>query len=974
MDPLAYAPILAFQSLSRIFDRRVSRQDSRTQGREQQTFQRELFEARRDEERRQAEERRAHEWALATRQRETALGLQENQKILDHWPLKLFPSQILHAPRGAGDVVPLKVLLSPPSHGPRDLDGPVRQRLQQFVATHYPLTHPERPVELLDGVWKDGDFQGAASIKTLHERLRSEPTLVIETQLPPGDEDLYLNLAYWGPAQDQYFYQPITKVRYAALLQTAARDSALEWQQARERLIQTGLARDVADADQRFGGTKAFNLARLAQEDALRAAGIPLEQVELPPFQFVAADYAAIHRFLISWGCLAIGWVADLYHFAYWETSPRLPTLLPELLDASFPHDVLPVFLDHYGRSYQALAMEQPVRAPELTLLLAEPLAALPDLSWSRAQTEWAVRQWLALRGVDLQIRADESAIEILIAIISGESRLIVEPSEDGAFRLSDATFDGPRVGSELLADAVFLNGLRAVLARLDPALDARLGQALEAVRHAPISDVEQQLTDQASNGPAPAVLECLPLHASEARNDTPNYGSATSARIVTDLISNTSARLDQTALERFRDRWDWWNLSESCSLPWTKELIARHVDQWDWDRLSKNRALPWSEGLIASYSNRWNWSELSSNTALPWTKELLERYEDRWNWLWDGLSKNEFLPWAKHLIDYYESRWAWGALSSNKSIPWNNDLIAAHAEKWSWQNLGGNLALPWTQELIAHYEDCFFQKREKKGGFFSAPKIEIKASISGNKKIPWSEELIAKYQENLEWKELSKIVHWTPSMLARFLNKINFSSLSLNENMVWTPALIERFAAKLSWGALSINESLPWDSVLIARHESKWSWYYLSSNKSLPWSEDLIERHKECWDWQQLSLNRAISWSENLIDKYSSRLKCSWNWKYLIFNESIPWTETLAEKYSQYWDWKTLSTNNTFPWTEDLIARHADQWDWSALSRNRGLPWTEALIERYTERWDWGGLSENPALWQRPDDTSRQR
>jgi hypothetical protein len=495
MDPLAYAPILAFQSLSQIFDRRASRQDSRTQGREQQTFQRELFEARRDEERHQAEERRAHEWALAARQRETALGLQENQKILDHWPLKLFPSQILHAPRGASDVVPLKVLLSPPSHGPRDLDGPVRQRLQQFVATHYPLTHPERPVELLDGVWKDGDFQGAASIKTLHELLRSEPTLVIETQLPPGDEALYLNLAYWGPAQDQYFYQPITKMRYAALLQTAARDSALEWQQARERLIQTGLARDVADADQRFGGTKAFNLARLAQEDALRAAGIPLEQVELPPFQFVAADYAAIHRFLISWSCLAIGWVADLYHFAYWETSPRLPTL-PELLDASFPPEVLPVFLDHYGHSYQALAMEQPARAPELMLLLAEPLAALPDPSWSRAQTEWAVRQWLALRGLDLQVRADESAIEILIAIVSGESGLIVEPSEDGVFRLSDAKSDGSCVVSELLADETFSNGLHAVLARIDPALNVRLSQVLEAQLHKNIAEKEIRQTD----------------------------------------------------------------------------------------------------------------------------------------------------------------------------------------------------------------------------------------------------------------------------------------------------------------------------------------------------------------------------------------------------------------------------------------------------------------------------------------------
>lgn len=949
MDPFIYAPLLAFQSLSRIFDRRTSHLNSRTQGREQQTFQRELFEARRNEERRQAEERRAHEWALAARQRETALGLQENQKILDHWPLKLFPSQILHAPRGAGDVVPLKVLLSPPSHGPRDLDGPVRQRLQQFVATHYPLTHPERPVELLDGVWKDGDFQGAASIKTLHERLRSEPTLVIETQLPPGDEDLYLNLAYWGPAQDQYFYQPITKVRYAALLQAAARDSALEWQQARERLIQTGLARDVADADQRFGGTKAFNLARLAQEDALRAAGIPLEQVELPPFQFVAADYAAIHRFLISWSCLAIGWVADLYHFAYWETSPRLPALLPELLDASFPPEVLPVFLDHYGRSYQALAMEQQARAPELMLLLAKPLAALPDPSWSRAQTEWAVRQWLALRGVDLQIRADESALEILIAIILGESRLIVEPSEDGVFRLSDIKSDGSRIGSELLADEAFSNGLCAVLARLDPELDARLGQALEAVRHAALSDAGPQMPDQGSNGSVPAVLECLPPHTSDALHGTQKHRSV------------MSVRLDQTALERFRDRWDWWSLSENPGLPWSEELIARYADQWDWERLSKNQALPWNDELIARYVERWNWNKLSANTALPWTEELLERYKDRWNWTWGGLSKNKALPWTENLIDFYENRWSWGELSRNESLPWSDNLIAVHSKKWSWQNLGQNRALPWSQELIARHENNFFQKREKKGGFFSPSTTEFQASVSGNEEIPFSEELIAKYQESWEWHKLSEIVRWTPSMLARFSKKIRFYFLSSNKKMIWTHAIIERFHEKLDWEILSQNQALRWDVALIERYESKCDWRWLSSNEALPWTDSLIELHENRWNWQRLSCNQAIPWSENLIDNYLSK----WSWKDLVTNESIPWTETLAEKYSQHLDWKTLSKNNTFPWTEDLIARHADQWDWSALSRNRGLPWAEALIERYADHWDWGGLSENPALWQ---------
>ncbi len=66
----------------------------------------------------------------------------------------------------------------------------MRQALQQFLSTHYNFNLGVRPIELLDGAWKDGQFQGAASIKALHERLRSEPTLVLETQLPEGDDHL----------------------------------------------------------------------------------------------------------------------------------------------------------------------------------------------------------------------------------------------------------------------------------------------------------------------------------------------------------------------------------------------------------------------------------------------------------------------------------------------------------------------------------------------------------------------------------------------------------------------------------------------------------------------------------------------------------------------------------------------------------------------------------------------------------------
>jgi hypothetical protein len=118
------------------------------EGAKQRAFQQEQFEAQREEQRRLTAERRAQEWALAQRQRQTNLELQENQKVLDNWPLRLFPSQILKSHRTDGPT-PLRVLLSMPATGPRDLEGPVRQALQQFVSTHYNFNLGVRPVELL---------------------------------------------------------------------------------------------------------------------------------------------------------------------------------------------------------------------------------------------------------------------------------------------------------------------------------------------------------------------------------------------------------------------------------------------------------------------------------------------------------------------------------------------------------------------------------------------------------------------------------------------------------------------------------------------------------------------------------------------------------------------------------------------------------------------------------------------------------
>ncbi|WP_295389683.1 SUMF1/EgtB/PvdO family nonheme iron enzyme [uncultured Thiodictyon sp.] len=455
-----YHAVMAFSAITAHLTR-VSQQRTATQdGDQQRAFQQQQFEAQREEQRRQAKERREQEWAMATRQRQTALELQENQKVLDHWPLRLFPSQILQSHRCDGPT-PLRVFLSLPANGPRDLEGPVRQALQQFLSTHYNFNLGVRPIELLDGAWKDGQFQGAASIKALHERLRSEPTLVLETQMPEGDDYLYINLAYWGPAQDQYLYQTLEKIAYRPVVEDSARAAARQWRQARERLVEQGVAKNNPDADQRFGGVRATNLKRLEQEEALSAAGIGLDQVDLPPFQLVKEDWCAIHQFLITWHCLTMGWIGDLYHFSYRDTPPLLPKLLPDLLHQDFPPEVARAFIDHYCRSYRAVAAERPAWTPELALQLAVPLAALPNRAWAVREIVHAIQSWLAQRG---------------LPTIAGTGIAVLDD-----FCAQVGAADGP-VGPAVLVDPGFLAGLRDAIGSLNRSdLIARLGGAASA-------------------------------------------------------------------------------------------------------------------------------------------------------------------------------------------------------------------------------------------------------------------------------------------------------------------------------------------------------------------------------------------------------------------------------------------------------------------------------------------------------------
>lgn len=181
---------------------------------------------------------------IAAQERETALRLPELHKILDNWSLRLYPSQILD--HNSHEPIPLLIFFAPPMQeeqvnnvveGIPEIELMLAEGLREFLNKHYSLHSQVRPTEFLAEAW-DKRFHSESSIKALFGMLKSEPTLILESELDGN----YLNLriAYWGFGQENYYYKTIYRLPYREILYEAAKLRALEWKKIRDELVALG--------------------------------------------------------------------------------------------------------------------------------------------------------------------------------------------------------------------------------------------------------------------------------------------------------------------------------------------------------------------------------------------------------------------------------------------------------------------------------------------------------------------------------------------------------------------------------------------------------------------------------------------------------------------------------------------------------------------------------------------------------------
>lgn len=345
--------------------------------------------------------------ALAAYQRETTLSLPEANKIFENWPLRIVPSQILGSHIDE-EIIPLRIFISPPdinfdrfgnlaqnAHVPR-VESYLSQKLKDFLDHNYPSDDKLRPTEFLDGAFDSKRYHGGSSISILFQKLQSEPTLILESEIDGN----YLNFrfAYWGLGESKPVYKTIfSRMPYRETVYESAKARALRWKPARDRLKEQG------KNPQLINELDTYNLEILEIEEDLQRSGSDTKQLQ-HRYKVTSEDFEEFFQFLVIYHCLVVSWISDFYYLSQYDVPPRLPEILPDLI-SNIPNretelEIVKIVVSSYQKIYEELGTERSHWAPDLMLQLAQSLVKMQDKSWAREQVQASIETWLELRKV----------------------------------------------------------------------------------------------------------------------------------------------------------------------------------------------------------------------------------------------------------------------------------------------------------------------------------------------------------------------------------------------------------------------------------------------------------------------------------------------------------------------------------------------------------------------------------------------
>ena len=114
-------------------------------------------------------------------------------------------------------------------------------------------------------------------------------------------------------------------------------------------------------------------------------------------------------------------------------------------------------------------------------------------------------------------------------------------------------------------------------------------------------------------------------------------------------------------------------------------------------------------------------------------------------------------------------------------------------------------------------------------------------------------------------WKRLSANFGWTESLLEKYSDKVDWTEISGNRNIVWTIPMLQKFSDKIDWKVLSERFGEEWfTKAHLEAFKDKWDWTEISASHLLMHPE-LIDRFIDYVDWSSLIGERTyIPFSRN--------------------------------------------------------------------------------------------------------------
>lgn len=91
---------------------------------------------------------------------------------------------------------------------------------------------------------------------------------------------------------------------------------------------------------------------------------------------------------------------------------------------------------------------------------------------------------------------------------------------------------------------------------------------------------------------------------------------------------------LTEVLMREYRNELDWSEVSRNNSINWNAsmiEFLERRIDWSVFSSFADEKIL--TPNLIERFKDRWDWKELSGNRDLHLSYELIDKYIDKWNW-----------------------------------------------------------------------------------------------------------------------------------------------------------------------------------------------------------------------------------------------------------------------------------------------------------------------------------------------------